>query len=142
MENNSPNYHRKFIPIIIGTRPIRITRIANSGFNGGFDYHVSEIAHCFYSLFDFPIPKELCPILAKFGNRTELCDYDEWLPCGDEHILSYDRAITSKLCYLLNSYFDLTAPYYYFEFIPGQFTTEREDWHEHHPIKYIFSLPQ
>lgn len=129
-------YTRNFIPIILGTRPSEKCRIANSGENGGFDYHITKISYCFYSLYDFPIPTDLLPILEKFGNREESCDYEEWLPCGRETQLEYDRELTSKICFLLNAYFNLTASYYDYEFIPGQFCTEGNDWLEHFPIKY------
>ena len=140
MEPITPKYSKQFIPIILGIRPIANCRIANSGEDGGFNYHITKISHCFYSLYDFPIPNDLLPILARYGNREESCDYEQWLTCGNENVLEYDRELTSKICFLLTAYYNLTMPYRDFEFIPGNFCTERDDWVNHNPIKFIFSL--
>lgn len=135
-----PKYNKTLRPIMIGERAMNRTRIANSGEDGGFSYTIHKKIKLFYSLYDFPISEDLASLLSKYGNVLLYCDYEEWLPWGDEDRFDYDMDITSRMCIFLNAYFNLVYPYYNYEFIPGDFCTSRDGWKEHGPIRYCYDM--
>lgn len=135
-----PQYNKHIFPICIGQRPIKMSQIANSGENCGFSYHVKEIQQIFFSLYDFPLTSELEALIKDFGNRFIQVDYEEWYPCGDENYFQCDRELTSKMCYFLNSYFNLKYPYYQIEFIPGNITAHDSQFKVHGPFYYYIDI--
>ncbi len=131
-----PKYNKHIFPIYIGQRPVEMIKIANSGENCGFSYHVKELKQIFFSLYDFPLTTELEAIIKEYGNKNIQVDFEEWYPCGDEYLFQCDRELTAKMCYLLNSYFDLKYPYYKIEFIPGRITVHESQLKDHGPFSY------
>lgn len=135
-----PKFLKHIFPICIGHRALGLTRVANSGENCGFSYNVYKEERIFFSLYDFPISQELEDFLKQYANEIIDCDYEEWFPCGDEHRIQIDTDLTSKLCYFLNSYFNLKYCYYRIEFIPGTISCHPEQFKKHGPIYYLIDV--
>ena len=134
---------KNIIPISIGKRAESMTRIANSGENCGFDYHVTRESLCFYSMYNFPIDSILKTLLKDFSCQTYECDYEDWFPCGDEHKFYSDSQITSHVCNFLTAYFNFKYPGYNLVFTPSTSPMPTEDnyWKNNGVCFYRLEFP-